>query len=880
MKKFILLVSSFIAVSFISLLLFVQLWLNAAPPASVNQAEDALATNKLIFLAHINNERVDNLVNSFGSDPQSLDLPIIKNDLFSSLYFGAEELNSKLEQVIYGIQGDKEVSHHLMMQGQFDWQLIRPAIEQHFNLESLSNHTYQLTKRIKSDDSFTCPDERTKTATQIFYLFANKDWMLLSNKLQPLSLVTERLLSKQTADIDLSQWRSYRDQHLASMAILLPQKTPLIADRFTRRLVQKASQSNPEISSVLVGIELNLLEVGLQLNSRIHASGDWVTKALKTVQQQLDTMRAESSKFSPTLSKLMNNFNINSDQYALNSSLSFKEQDIEKFTDIFTEVLSSAFSSASQSPVSIEKESIEKSPWDYKVNDKFLTLADFKATDIFGTPSLVDGPLAISLTQASIDKEKDLLELSITGAINTPKIDGWWLNSKAKLSLQVNSVVDINKQEMLREERCLKDLGFAGKNQEVATGFQTNQQIASVLKRLRLKSASHFKDIANINGTLKFSIPTKVELIAINLSKGAKFEQYGVRFYLNDFSQQSISYQLSGDKEKVLEVRALNNKGQVLSFSYSSGMGNRKTANYRGDIASIQLVIAKQKTEYESQFNLSADQFFPEQKIKDYYLSKRPAKVSKTQWLTKSIKQLPAQKVMDYVSKGYSGENEVARWYSSPIGLLITHDNKSEWSTFLRYQLAIPLIDDLAYNLQAVEINTAHQQKLTTNYFPISPHHVINKDQSKGKYSAAIKIANIGYLKNTSDIKLGLKPQQQLSEVTGKLKVNLPKKLTTINVGTPDFTERSFNHGVNIKLVEINNSFIPRYQYQISAPNLINMIAILEDGRELLPFQAEFEQGKWQLKFPLSQKIARFEVLIAEEVEQLSYPFTLAPTYK
>jgi hypothetical protein len=192
----------------------------------------------------------------------------------------------------------------------------------------------------------------------------------------------------------------------------------------------------------------------------------------------------------------------------------------------------------------------------------------------------------------------------------------------------------------------------------------------------------------------------------------------------------------------------------------------------------------------------------------------------------------------------------------------------------------MPLIAELSYNLQAFEIKTQHKKEQTVNYFSISPYARINGDQSKGEYLPHQKVDGIGFLKGGRDIKLDIKPQQKISALSSQLNINLPQNITTINVGKPGFTPSLFAHEVTVSLLRINGGFIPRYQYKVSAPNLINMIAVLDDGKELLPTQSTFENGYWLLQYPLTQKIAHFEVLVAAELVQITYPFKITPNYQ
>jgi hypothetical protein len=107
------------------------------------------------------------------------------------------------------------------------------------------------------------------------------------------------------------------------------------------------------------------------------------------------------------------------------------------------------------------------------------------------------------------------------------------------------------------------------------------------------------------------------------------------------------------------------------------------------------------------------------------------------------------------------------------------------------------------------------------------------------------------------------------------------KLKTLVNIGKPSFKETTFQHGIKVQLIKISGGFIPLYKYKLSAKNLINMVAVLDDGKEMLPSQqATFKNddgiGYWELRFPLLQNIDHFDVMVATQVD----PFKLNPEYK
>jgi hypothetical protein len=250
------------------------------------------------------------------------------------------------------------------------------------------------------------------------------------------------------------------------------------------------------------------------------------------------------------------------------------------------------------------------------------------------------------------------------------------------------------------------------------------------------------------------------------------------------------------------------------------------------------------------------------------------------------VKNLTQSNVIKYLTKDkYSRKGIVATFYQFPFGFSFSHDNKSSWARHAKFELAIPFIPELAFNLQAIQVSAQHKENSALSYVEITPRSYINDDKSRGKYLHDELVDSIGFMKTRTNLDLGVPAKESLKALSGQIIVQLPKKISTVNIGNPSFEETTFDHDIKAQLTAISGGFIPTYRYKVSAKNLINMIAVLDNGREVLPSQqATFKNvdgnGYWELQFPLLQNIDHFEVMVATQVEKIAYPFTLNPEYK
>ena len=93
----------------------------------------------------------------------------------------------------------------------------------------------------------------------------------------------------------------------------------------------------------------------------------------------------------------------------------------------------------------------------------------------------------------------------------------------------------------------------------------------SMEKELLLAVQTDPGDIQAIQGEIEFFLPTQVKRVVVDSPSAADvIEADDLRISFKAASESEISYQLSGDKKRLLAVRGLNDRGQVLESGSSS----------------------------------------------------------------------------------------------------------------------------------------------------------------------------------------------------------------------------------------------------------------------------------------------------------------------
>lgn len=860
-------------------------WLSSPLPEHVNKGENALAMKDVVILGHVNNERVKYLLGSATHDPKSLDLPILSTDVFDELYNGESNFKESVDHFIFSVNAGEKPATSIILYGNFEWSTTQLSMNKFYMIENLSSDSFKLTER---DDNtvFMCPDELSKQVKQEFHLHFSEQKIVITTNKNRLDLIVNRLQEQTSSELDLSSWRQYRNTKVLSAGILAPRDTSKASKGISAHIINKVMSENEEVTALFFGADINVLSRSISLVSQIDASEAWVNEKYLSTNQFINESKVDVSKVSETLSEFFNNIKVENVNSSFTTTLTFSEADIPKLRDVGTELIRKAFSGFSSNVNSqsnvpkISAESLITSQWDYKNNNKLITLPDYKKGEYDAKPSIVDGPLAISVNSVNINEELNLTELNIEGKMNIPKIDGWWHYSKANLSLKVNSVNDYEGNNILRDERCVKDLGYKDSNHDESSGFNTTNLKAYAQKTLRLTTGSKFTDVANIKGTLSFSAPVNISMVELNLEKEASFEKHGFRFFINKFDRQSVSYEVSGEQKHLIEIQGLNAKGEALSQNYSWGSDDTKTQYYHGDVKSIRLIVSNAFSEHEMNFTVEKKDFFPKAELKVNYLTVRPSTINKSEWTHATKNKWTKNNAKKLLEKDkYLSKNKVGDFYQFPFAMMLTHDNSQSWVSSPSLKIVSPFVNGLMFNLQAIELTVNNPNEKLAYYVKNSPWYRI-KDNYITEYMPHNKIDKAEVLVTSVNLDLQLEAKAPMSKLSGEVKVSLPESIETVNVGLPDFVQSLHEHDIVLSKVKITNGQTPRITYQVKAPNLINMIAVLKNGKEINPEQGSvFKNGFWSLSYPLSDQIEHFEVLVASKVTTLKFPYAITPNY-
>jgi hypothetical protein len=143
----------------------------------------------------------------------------------------------------------------------------------------------------------------------------------------------------------------------------------------------------------------------------------------------------------------------------------------------------------------------------------------------------------------------------------------------------------------------------------------------SASKIVHLIPGADVRGLQRIAGHISLRLPTKTEVVTVAVPKaGTVVEKHGVRIAINQVAGGALSYEITGDRDRVLVVQALNAKGQPLASSMKIsgdlllGGGFAGRTDYSGSIVALEIVLAAEEQTAEFPVTLTDFSFAGEKR--------------------------------------------------------------------------------------------------------------------------------------------------------------------------------------------------------------------------------------------------------------------------
>jgi hypothetical protein len=879
-------------------------WLYMTESPQLLKAEQALADKGLVAVAYVDVDKAVVLSDHvFGPpDPHSLPVSEPSQKLLEMLFNGPADFKHNLKQALFSIHAQPEqqaVASTVLLSGNFDATAITSELSSEYDVTPLDGNRWELVKKAATKavntgaTSSPCKKETPTPAAMAhkalpLQLRISPNWLILSDNPSHADKLWQRLKSGANATQDMKRWRNYRQGQLAALMVFVPDKAARGISGMPGMMARGAVQQIPDVTGMAAAAKVSIPSAGLGLNfSMFSNNAQWNSDTAAKIRKRLDDMQVDSKSVSPTFSKLFSRVSLEDSKEMLAVNVALDTDVLNDFDDIVQEGMSSLFAptvsaGGHKGPA---KEQLNQHPADYGLYAGLTRLPDLKQDQFQSSkPLFDDGAYAVDLKSVSYEKG-GYFQLGTEAKVALLPGRKFMSDYAEKLSFIVSSVKSRDGEELMRDEHCLpRGEVFGALNHQPETNFSTMNNQAVIMKNVRLTPGVRLEDIDTISGKVSFSAPTAVSRFPVTLKAGETIEHGGMRFYLSSIKDSSVSYQVSGKQEKLLEVRALNKQGKPLSGSWSMSPTNgegRVTKAFQGKIAGLEIYIADKSFQQEKSFVLRDILAVPEKKVDKIPPSFSSRRIDPGEWekyASHNMKQLKVDpKDLQVWDKNKTPIAE-ADWPT--VKMYVTHTPK-KWGNEPQIHLFYPMLKGLPGVLSGM--SSVVSEPAPKDGPKEQAHHIFYPYYSNsGKLVIKHKLDGLPVAYQAFTLNSGLGDNEKLTRLKGKLIFRLPTETKSTKLPLKELWAGKEVDGISITLKGISRGMFPGYELKIAGDidKLVNVQGIGDNGKRVMGDPVNYQSdGYWTMTLPFNHGIESVELITAKKQNVIKFPFDLKPNY-
>ena len=725
---------------------------------------------------------------------------------------------------------------------------------------------------------------------QFFYLQHSNEGLLLSNQQSYISELLNRFSEDNEAQLNLSDWRKFRADKTLSIGLLSPQLLKSPHFELLESRLALAQQDFSLFTAFYWGLSPSYSSLGVSLHSLIQADEHWIAQHYNKLTDLLSRFSSKQTPVSELLYAALPDIDIKAKQDKLKLRFDLFAGKVQQFPEYLSEILNhrpQAVIAKERWGLSLVDENINEAPWDYRHNQ---VLAKLKAYDDSASSKamFVEGALAVNVRAIEQHKTKPQLELSIRAEMQTPSLqEQFWQHSGAVMSLSLHSIIDKNNNELLKDERCL-----ANTTPLIDNNHHTKYQLGQLNKRIyvdkkvRLIESASFNHIEKIKGQVSIKIPSELVAIKVEHRVGERVSFAGLNVFVKQISQQSISYQLSGNTSLLQEVRAYNKQGKVLKVGFSWGKRQDKTITYQGDIEYLEFYLAQNVVEQVSDFSISRASLFAKQR--DAIVEKNMVKdahiIEQEQWhkLKELDKSFISWSALPILQQRHM--DVIAESYLAPIHARLSHSFKHGRHSQVNLHLLFPYLDKMKNNLNSLEYRIGKNLNNSGFVSINSQPKAANKAAFylSDKVDLTLKHIQLPLLNLNRENEQNKQKKYKLAEsINAEFVFRFPSVIQQQAFDLPIMAKPIEWLDYTVSLENIKFGIQPHFSFAVKGPaaSLLNTILVTKSGEKLYPFASKYNKDGWVLNYELRDDIDFLELIVADELVSAEYKLELKTTY-
>jgi hypothetical protein len=589
--------------------LYVLVWRPLfALPDSLPRAEQALATPDMLMLAGINARLAVFLERWFMDTPATSPpsaLPATgERGLLDHLRAGHVDARQDLDYVLYALYpGEASAPRHaLALIGRFDPTAVGTYLADELRAKPTiadGRTSYEVTLT----DASSC------RAAATWMITPERDWILVSDPASHAALLKSMVGPPKGDTVTTRWWHELALADVAGVAIRRPK--PGASIPFIGAAADAVTPQIEAFDRAYLGLGIKPVPPEGELRLVLDAlDAPRAAEQIKAWAASVGESRDRWAATMPAVAGLYDGLSIRTEGARSTVEATVNRATVARLQDVGNEIVSQVFGgfgvSASAPAGAKSAEQIETSPAKFEPTASITALGAYDPGVQFAEPVDVKaGPFGLRLDTIKLGSAaEDGLDLVVAGFANAiPNLAA----SPDRATLMIDSVTSATGQELLKREDCGRE-----RNGKPADFTSTMAPRLAATKTLHLIAGADARALQRISGRIALHLPTRIEAVTVaEPAAGTAVEKYGARIAISQVAGGTLAYQVTGARDRVLLIRALNAQGQPLASSMKIsgdlllGSGTAARADFGGTIKSIEIVFAAEEQSAEFPFALT-----------------------------------------------------------------------------------------------------------------------------------------------------------------------------------------------------------------------------------------------------------------------------------
>ncbi|MDO3382229.1 hypothetical protein [Gilvimarinus algae] len=578
----------------------------------------ALLTPQTYALARVDIDRLKALEELSGRAANLSALPGDTDKLFDSLAAAGIDMRAQSSYLwLAGYASGRKGDGLMVVEGQFDASKLSRWLGERYSVE----------QPLPDGLLFTTTNESTCEKSEPRRALIRDDLLVIGGP-EAVEAFAQRLEQGVAIAPQVQHWYDLSAEQLASLAVFEPANIGKAAGGMPGFMLKSLGAAASPASGLYLGAETVALPPGVELSVLVESQDeDFLNQSKDAIDARLSELRQQAATNFPETLSLYDRLSVNRTDSGVRAAMRFDENLYRELEQWINSLFSQAFSMGGDDQAPVEEQLDEDPPVFTEQSAEPKPFEHFSAlSDAFFKPVAAVGPFALAVDSLELGEDNRIHVNLSARAYELPNVPG----RGAAAQLYIGDVVDSAGESLLVVPECgpdanrdAGDIGNPINHSSYIDGEMVSYLRVSGEKSIVLREGTSLGAIAQLSGYIRYPQVTATERIRLRQPlAGQVVEREGVQIRFMESGKHSLSYRFSGDTDRLLHVAALNAQGQPLSSGGALwgdvlfGAGKSASVDFRGEIASVEVVLASDIEERRYPFTL--DRLLPQPQASDF----------------------------------------------------------------------------------------------------------------------------------------------------------------------------------------------------------------------------------------------------------------------